>query len=63
MKSALFTGIVAALASVASALTPTKGEPQGNPIYTPNLGSIVECGKPYEITWKVSILIWVFERQ
>ncbi|KAF8241827.1 hypothetical protein K440DRAFT_212052 [Wilcoxina mikolae CBS 423.85] len=52
MKSAIFAGIVAALASVVSAYTPPVGEPQGNPIYTPSLGSIVECGKPYSITWK-----------
>ena len=53
MKSAVFTGLVAAFVSVVAALTPPVGEPQGNPISKPGLNELVEAGKPYSITWNV----------
>ncbi|KAI5281046.1 hypothetical protein KEM52_004001, partial [Ascosphaera acerosa] len=57
--------LVAALASVATALTPanTANSPEGNPISAPGLAQQVPAGLPFQITWQpttpgaVSILL------
>lgn len=50
------TFVAAALAGLASACVqqPT-GALGGNPINTPGLGQIVDAGKPFAITWNVSL--------
>jgi len=52
MKSALFAGVSAVLAALASAVvTPVGTNPSGNSIIKPGLNEIVPAGKPYAITW------------
>jgi len=52
MRTALFAGVSAVFAAVASALvTPVGTNPSGNSIIKPGLGEIVPAGKPYTITW------------
>lgn len=45
--------VVAALAAVASAVTPANyaNPPSGNPIYKPGLSERVPVGQPYTVTW------------
>ncbi|EFR03106.1 extracellular serine-threonine rich protein [Nannizzia gypsea CBS 118893] len=49
-----FTLVVAALAAVASAVTPPNysQSPSGNPIFTPGSQELVPAGSPYTISWK-----------
>jgi hypothetical protein len=54
MKSYIFSGVVAAFASLAAAYTTPTNGPEGNAIYTPTLNEQVPVGSPYTITWDVS---------
>jgi hypothetical protein len=52
MRAALFAGVSAVFAAVASAwVTPVGTTPSGNSIIKPGLAEIVPAGKPYTITW------------
>ena len=55
MRSSVFALVAAAFASLASAYHTPVGNPSGNPILKPGLQEQVPAGKPYTITWTVSL--------
>ena len=60
MKASFFATVAAAFVSLASAYTTPVSGPSGNPIAKPGLNEQVPIGKPYTITWTVSISPDVF---
>ena len=55
MKYSMFAGAAAALISMVDAYTQPTGALGGNPVVLPSTNSPVTVGKPYTITWTVSI--------
>lgn len=52
---AILGAVLSAIVDIASAYTQPVGEPSGNPIARPGLHEKVPVGKPYTITWNVSL--------
>lgn len=61
MQSFGIVSVFSVLASIAAAYTTPVNGPIGNPIARPGLHEQVPVGKPYTITWNVSLLS-TFER-